>query len=330
MQPHCISWSSYIPSAPSTLGGRRSPSYTRHAFATTLSQSFIRPLVALKLTARCLPVPAPRRPSLCNQVQHVSLQALAWLAAGGCGEELIASGAVAAAVASIRTNASSDLVTAAGLGLLEILSEKEEYKAGLARASLRRARQHSAPELSFCRPVATHVWLQVTDAVLLVRYAAQAALVSAGAIELAVVSLSVHGAIAIVQDAGCCVLRNLSAGPANKEAIVTAGALEAVRVQLEAKTGGSAPHGLAFCRVPARPLVAVNRDASGNPPLTTARTLPSPFADITQLVNTLRHHKGSAAVCGAACGAVRNLATLPEYQACWSRLFSTPACALCD
>lgn len=53
---------------------------------------------------------------------------------------------------------------------------------------------------------------------------------SAGAIELAVVSMSVHATAADVQEAGCRVLRNISAGPANKSAVATAGGMESARL----------------------------------------------------------------------------------------------------
>lgn len=47
------------------------------------------------------------------------------------------------------------------------------------------------------------------------------------------------------------------------------------------------------------------------------RVTPTPWRPTrvsTQLMTVLRLHKGSAAISGAACGAVSNLATLPQYQ----------------
>lgn len=66
-------------------------------------------------------------------------------------------------------------------------------------------------------------------------------MVGAGAIGLTVVSLSVHSAFPAVQEAGCCVLRNISAGPANKAAVGTAGGIEAVRQH--ARTHSLSPTG---------------------------------------------------------------------------------------
>lgn len=56
----------------------------------------------------------------------MSLQAIAYLAGAGLERELVDGGAVEAAVAAMRANAGSDVVTREGLRLLEALTADDD------------------------------------------------------------------------------------------------------------------------------------------------------------------------------------------------------------